>query len=337
MQLIMKKCPSSMCHASTVLKIDDGQLLIAWFGGHVEGSSDVAIWIAKKTQDGFQDPQMIAQSNEAHWNPVLFRFNDSRIVLFYKVGNAIPTWRTMCRISDDNGESFGEEQELIPGDEGGRGPVKNKPIRLKNGRILAPASTEQGIWKAFADISDDEGKTWRKSNEVFIDNFCFHDGERAAEKGAGDMPVSEQSFYRRGVIQPTLWEGKEKGQVHMLLRSTEGRIYRSDSADYGETWTTAYPTELPNNNSGIDLVQSSEGILYLIYNPVETNWGPRTPISLAVSEDDGKTWNKVQDLSGEEGEFSYPAIIADDDFLYITYTFKRQNIAFWKIKLLSGK
>ncbi|MEA4890922.1 MAG: exo-alpha-sialidase [Clostridiaceae bacterium] len=121
----------------------------------------------------------------------------------------------------------------------------------------------------------------------------------------------------------------------MLLRSTEGRIYRSDSADYGETWTHTYPTELPNN-SGIDLVQSSEGILYLIYNPVESNWGPRTPISLAVSEDDGKSWKKVQDLSNGEGEFSYPAIIADDDFLYITYTFKRQNIAFWKIKLLNG-
>ncbi|MEA4890924.1 MAG: hypothetical protein VB070_15815 [Clostridiaceae bacterium] len=49
MQLIMKECPSSMCHASTVLKVDDDQLLIAWFGGNVEGSSDVAIWMAKKT------------------------------------------------------------------------------------------------------------------------------------------------------------------------------------------------------------------------------------------------------------------------------------------------
>ncbi|MEA4890923.1 MAG: exo-alpha-sialidase [Clostridiaceae bacterium] len=88
----------------------------------------------------------------------------------------------MYRISDDNGESFEEEQELIPGDRGGRGPVKNKPVRLKNGRILAPASTEQGIWKAFADISDDEGKSWRKSKEVFIDHLCFHDGERAAKK-----------------------------------------------------------------------------------------------------------------------------------------------------------
>lgn len=237
----------------------------------------------------------------------------------------------MYRVSEDNGETFGEEKELVPGDQGGRGPVRNKPIRLQSGRILAPGSTEQGIWKAFVDRSDDDGKTWNKSQEVEISQLEYKSGERTVGKDDSSIPVSEQSFYGRGVIQPTLWESIPD-QVHMLLRSTEGMIYRSDSKDGGDTWTEAYATELPNNNSGIDMIRSEDGKLFLVYNPVGVNWGDRTPISLAVSKDDGKTWEKIRDLSTGEGEFAYPAIIQDEDFLYITYTYKRKNIAFWKIR-----
>ena len=51
--------------------------------------------------------------------------------------------------------------------------MRNKPIRLKSGRILAPGSTEQGIWKAFVDRSDDDGKTWNKSQEVEISQLEY--------------------------------------------------------------------------------------------------------------------------------------------------------------------
>ncbi len=332
--MVMEECPTAMCHASTILKLKEKEFIIAWFGGSEEGSSDVAIWMARGKENDFTSPVVLAKSDEAHWNPVLFRLDENRIILFYKVGNEIRTWRTMYLLSEDNGETFGEERELVEGDKGGRGPVRNKPIRLKSGRILAPGSTEQGIWKAFADISDD-GKNWRKSQEVGIDNLSYEEGQRVVKESDSDIPVSEQSFYGRGVIQPTLWESEEN-HVHMLLRSTEGKIYRSDSSDGGETWTPAYPTELPNNNSGIDLIKTSEGILYLVYNPVGVNWGRRTPISLAVSRDNGKTWRKIMDLSTGKGEFAYPAIIADDAFLYVTYTYKRSNIAFWKINMKEG-
>ena len=33
--------------------------------------------------------------------------------------------------------------ELVKGDIGGRGPVRNKPIRLSNGTIAAPSSIER--------------------------------------------------------------------------------------------------------------------------------------------------------------------------------------------------
>ena len=288
MKLIMEKCPTDMCHASTLLKIGPDRFLAAWFGGTKEGNGDVAIWFTRGNEEHFEEPKILAQSEEAHWNPVLFRVDEKKIIIFYKVGNEISKWRTMYRVSEDNGETFGEEKELVPGDQGGRGPVRNKPIRLKSGRILAPGSTEQGIWKAFVDRSDDDGKTWNKSQEVEISQLEYKSGERTVGKDDSSIPVSEQSFYGRGVIQPTLWESIPD-QVHMLLRSTEGMIYRSDSKDGGDTWTEAYATKLPNNNSGIDMIRSEDGKLFLVYNPVGVNWGDRTPISLAVSKDDGKT------------------------------------------------
>lgn len=159
----------------------------------------------------------------------------------------------------------------------------------------------------------------------------YIEGERTVDKKDSSIPVSEQSFYGRGVIQPTLWES-EPDKVHMLLRSTEGKIYRSDSQDGGRTWTDAYATELPNNNSGIDMIRAEDGRLFLVYNPIGVNWGDRTPISLAVSKDGGESWEKLRDLSSGDGEFAYPAIIQDEEFIYITYTYKRKNIAFWKIK-----
>ena len=121
MKLIMEKCPTDMCHASTLLKLDDEKFLIAWFGGTKEGNEDVAIWIARGNEDYFEKPAILAQSDEAHWNPVLFRINESKIIIFYKVGNEISKWRTMYRISEDNGESFGEEKELVKDDFGGKG------------------------------------------------------------------------------------------------------------------------------------------------------------------------------------------------------------------------
>jgi predicted neuraminidase len=79
--------------------------------------------------------------------------------------------------------------------------------------------------------------------------------------------------------------------VHALMRSTGGRIARCDSKDGGKTWGKVYKTSLPNNNSGIDLVKNVDGVLWLVYNPVSINRGPRNPLTLAFSKDNGNTWN----------------------------------------------
>ena len=118
----------------------------------------------------------------------------------------------------------------------------------------------------------------------------------------------------------------------MLMRSSEGWIYHSKSEDEGETWSDPEPTDIPNNNSGIDAVCTSDGTVYLVCNPVGESWGKRTPISLYCSEDDGIHWEHIMILDEGEGEFSYPCIIYDNGSVFITYTWKRKNIAFWEIE-----
>lgn len=123
----------------------------------------------------------------------------------------------------------------------------------------------------------------------------------------------------------------------MLLRTTSSRIFRSDSADGGRTWSVAYDTGLPNNNSGIDLTAMPNGDLVLVYNPRENlpgHWkGPRTPLSVAVSKDNGKSFQHLADLENGVGSFCYPAVIcAGPGKVMITYTWNRKTIVFAELE-----
>lgn len=335
--------PTAFCHASTLIRLRGGGLFCCWFGGSYEGEDDVAIYGARRDAgQGWTPPVKLADGAEADWNPVLFYRADGTLVLFYKEGRKISAWKTFFMLSRDDGLAWSAPAELVPGDaSGGRGPVRNKILRLASGRILAGSSTERGAWQAFADASEDEGMTWRRSAPIRIapadfapagtDAGATINSSLADEKNnRAKIPVSTQSFQGRGVIQPSLWQ--DASGVHMLLRSSEGYIYRSDSGDGGETWGAAYATELPNNNSGLDLVRLRGGELLLVCNPVAGNWGERSPLSLFVSFDDARSWEKVFDLEGGPGEFSYPAIIAEGEEVFISYTWKRKNIAVLRLR-----
>lgn len=314
------------CHASTIVKMPDGNLMCAWFQGTKEGNNDVGIYGSRRVKGIWTAPLLLANAEDMPcWNPVLFKKDSEKLILFYKQGKEIASWQTMYKISTDCGISWSDAQELVSRDFGGRGPVRNKCVRLKSGRILAPASLENGPWRCFADISDDDGITWKKSDEVCINLIK----ERKLNAEFKEIPVSDQSYGGRGVIQPSFWEDGE--DVHMVMRSSEGWIFHCISKDQGETWSEAQPLEISNNNSGIDAVKASDGRVYLVCNPVGESWGKRSPVCIYVQEQD--RWTEIMTLDSGDGEFSYPCIICEENMLYITYTWKRANIAFWELKL----
>jgi predicted neuraminidase len=307
--------PFKQCHASTLLHTGNGEFIVAWFGGTHEKHDDVGIWLSSGKPGRWSAPVEVAKLRpDAHWNPVLFRAPDGSIILFFKVGKIIDQWETWYKVSRDEGRSWSEARQLVAGDKGGRGPVRNKPIILSNGTWLAPSSNElRGVWNAFVDRSEDQGRSWNTSGFLKLDRNLIP-GE--------------------GVIQPALWESSP-GKVHMLLRSSAGSICRSDSEDFGKTWTPVYKTNLPNPNSGIDLTRLDNGTLVLAFNRDSKNWGARRPLAIALSKDNGQTWPTTFDLeTGVEGdEFSYPSIIGFGDSVAVTYTWKRQRIAFWTGKI----
>ncbi len=111
---------------------------------------------------------------------------------------------------------------------------------------------------------------------------------------------------------------------------------RVDSTDYGKTWGEVYRTALPNNNSGLDVLMLDDGRLLLVFNPVPMNWGPRTPLDLAVSTDNGHTWRVIAHLEDDpdkDSEYSYPAIVETDGGVAVTYTWQRQRVRCWQIPL----
>lgn len=307
--------PFPQCHASTVAETPDGGLVAAWFGGTAEKDDDVGIWFATYDGKKWSEPERAAKVDDTpHWNPVLFKDATGELHLFFKVGPEIPFWQTYWMHSED-GKIWSEATELVPGDKGGRGPVKNKAIVLSDGTWLAPASTEHEGWNAFADRSTDRGESWTRS---------------------ADFEIDRDKLKGKGIIQPTFWES-EPGHVHALMRSTDGKIYRADSEDGGKTWGPVYDSGLPNNNSGIDAVRLEDGRVLLVYNPVAGNWKARTPLDLAVSEDNGKTWKTIAHLEADAdlaSEFSYPAIIqADSGDVVVTYTYQRERVRCWQIPL----
>lgn len=303
--------PFDACHASTLAALPGGRLVCAWFAGTKEGAGDVAIWLSR-FEGTWSVPERVAKVNEtAHWNPVLFTPGDGRLYLFFKVGPEIAEWQTWWMTSEDGGVSWSRPVELVSGDRGGRGPVRTKPIVLSDRAWLAGASTEKGTWRPFADRSEDAGRTWRRSA-----GFAF----------------DRRSIKVSGGIQPALWESSP-GHVHALMRTAAGVIVRSDSTDGGRTWSPVRRTPLPNNNSGIDVLKRGD-LLYLVLNPVRQNWGPRTPLSLAVSADNGETWRILAHLEADskaEAEYSYPAVVGMPDGVAISYTWNRQRIRVWQV------
>lgn len=306
----------AQCHASTLVELDNGAFLVAWFGGTHESHADVGIWGATRREARWGAPRLLAKVDAtAHWNPVLFRepassHHPGRVHLWFKAGTTIPGWRTWHQWSDDEGENWSTATPWLPDDTLPRGPVKNKPIVLSDGSWLVGFSDEQPrkvggyTWEAHEDRSPDGGASWMPSVPV---------------------PIDHTAISGHGVIQPTLWESAP-GQVHMLLRSTCGRVCRSDSTDYGASWSPVAPIDLPHNNSGLDVVRLPGGALALVCNPVENG---RTPLSILLSEDNGRTWPRRLDLENSASEFSYPAVIATARGLAITYTARRREIRFW--------
>lgn len=309
----MKSAPEA--HASTILKMKNGNLICAWFAGANEGADDVRIFYSVCKDGKWTSPkQIITNIDAAHWNPVLYETKDGNVRLYFKAGGCSQDWLGYYCESEDFGESFGEIHEIPLNTNVGltaSGPVKNQCFRTKEGLLLAPNSYEtNSIRHSVIEYSEDDGLTWKNNGEI-----------TGTDKDGNDAKI----------IQPAIWQSDD-GSCHALMRSKSSFTYRTDSSDGGKTWSKAYRISLPNNNSGLDLVKTDDGLIWLLCNPSPIDWF-RAPLTLYVSKDDGNTWKTVTNIHiGIFEELSYPFVVAEGNTLYISYTNNRKNINYAKVE-----
>ncbi len=300
------------CHAATIAETPNG-MVAAWFGGQHERHPEVCIYVSRKENGKWSKPENVANGivndtlRYACWNPVLYQVPGGDLMLFYKVGPNVGGWVGKLKTSGDNGKTWSEAKDLP---EGYLGPVKNKPVLLKNGQLFCPSSTEGGKWRVHFEITNDFGMTWSKTE-----------------------PINEGKVY--SVIQPSILQYGDS-TLQVLCRSKNAVLATSWSYDNGKTWSLFKSSGLPNNNSGTDAVTLKDGSQLLVYNhvatPVNAGKGHRTPLNVAVSKD-GKTWKAALVLEDSEiGQYSYPSVIQGaDGMVYVVYTWRRELIKYVKI------
>jgi len=286
------------CHASTIIENGKG-LLAAWIGGTAERNPDVGIWVSRFSDGRWSKPAEVANGIKGDkryptWNPVLFN-TGKKILLFYKTGPSPSTWWGEMITSSDNGTSWSAMSKLP---ENIYGPIKNKPVLLKDGVLLCPSSSENDGWRVHMEFTKDDGATW----------------ERTSELNGRDIKA----------IQPAILV-RSDGKLQMLCRSQSSVILSSLSSDNGKTWSSLSSAGLPNPNSGIDAVSLHDGRHILVYN--HTLKG-RNVLNVAISED-GNEWKAAAVLENDiaKSEYSYPAVIeTTDGMIHITYTWNRKLI-----------
>lgn len=227
-------------------------------------------------------------------------------------------------------------------------------------------------------VSKDHGHTWSEP-EIYWDHQGLFLRHPIAVLPNGDWIVpayycqddEEYSIVKRSTDQGGTWQEHpvpdsagyvqmnivvlQDGSLYAMFRSRQAdRIYASRSADNGRTWTAPVKTDLPNNNSSMQAIGLADRGMALIYNDaslendqfrwVEKNGevrkkALRTPLTVALSEDEGASWPYRLNLQEADEEYreneigySYPSIIqSSDGTLHIAFTYLRKGLKYYKL------
>lgn len=353
--------PKVQNHAA-FLHLHDDTLICAWFGGTLEGKSDICIYasvLPRGAAEWGPAQQLSFDPDHSEQNPVLFTAPDGRLWLFHTSqpsGNQDECRLRMAEVTlADNTLTVAAGRYLdLP-----RGSfVRGRVLVRKDGGWLLPIfrciSRPGQKWTGSHDtaavaVSDDGGETWQLQD---IRNSTGDVHMSPVEPKNGVMPA----FFRR--------------------RQAD-RVYRSESDDHGHGWRSPKPTDLPNNNSSIAAIRLRDGRIALICNPVSAEdstdrraslydelgenddrpdadptggclpvWGVRrAPVAVCFSSDNGLTFPVravIEDGSGTclsndstDGrnlEMSYPSILeGPHGTLHIAYTYHRRAIKYVRL------
>ncbi|MEO7652909.1 MAG: sialidase family protein [Bryobacteraceae bacterium] len=300
--------------------LKDGRLLFIYSKFSTDGPADsgAASLAARYSSDGGQTwtkDDRIVVANEAGMNVMsvsLLRLASGELALFYMRKNSMLDCRAYLRISKNEGKTWSKPRLAIP-DPGYFVLNNDRAYQLKSGRIVLPVAlhkneiaqatkfNSRGV--AMCYLSDDKGKTWRRSKTVL---------ENPDPNPAG--------LQEPGVVV------LKDGRLLMFIRTGMGSQYFSYSSDSGETWSPVAASTLlsPVSPASIERIPKT-GDLLAVWNDhsmvsAEIRNRKRTPFTVAISKDDGKTWEKAKNLFDDpEGWYCYTAIQFAGDRVLLAY------------------
>lgn len=295
------------------IQLEDGKILFAYskFEG---GSGDHASgFIAGRySSDGgntWTDEDEVIVSNEGGMNVMsvsFLRLKDGPIALFYVRKNSLDDCTPYMRLSHDEGHTWSAPIGIIRDREGYFVLNNDRVIQLPGGRILVPVSLHKVAGKDFSMrgqiycyYSDDNGRTWQRSMEL--------------------PNPKEVVLQEPGVVL------LKNGVIKMWLRTDRGVQYLSESQDNGMTWVEVYPSDISSPRAPASLKRIPKtGDLLLVWNDndgsVKEKASYRTPLTAAISKDEGESWNHVMTIENDpEGFFCYTAISFLGDEVLLGY------------------
>ena len=299
------------------MPLKDGRIMFAYSRYYGTSSSDhatadIAVRYSSDKGATWTDKDEIIVKNHGGMNVMsvsLLRLQSGEIALFYLLKNSTRDCRLVLRRSFDDGKTWSEPTLCIT-DEVGYFVVNNdRVIQLKDGRLLFPVSQHRfdggvfdnkGVVMTYA--SDDNGKTWHRGKSI--------------------LSVVSPSGKKYAAQEPGVGELKD-GRLLLWIRTTAGCQFMSHSSDRGETWSVPQPSWLRAPTSPATIKRLPTGDLLAIWNNHEMRFdlkrkggwnGKRTPLTTAISRDDGITWHGAKNVEDDpEGHFCYIAMQTLDD------------------------
>jgi Neuraminidase (sialidase) len=237
----------------------------------------------------------------------LLRLQNGTIAMFYLVKNSQTDSRPFMRISEDEGETWGNPVSCINDKIGYYILNNNRVIQLKNGRLIMPVSLHQTadenwsyIGRLYSYYSDNNGQTWKRSTAVPNPRLIL--------------------TQEPGVIE------LKNGELLMIMRTNQRYQFLSYSKDKGESWSSIRPSTLvsPVSPASIARIPSTNDLIVIWNNNKGENEETkeyRTPFSLAISKDEGLTWSSIKMIEGNtDGMYCYTAVHFIDNHLLLSHS-----------------
>ncbi len=298
----------------SVLVLRDGRLLYATteFIGEESDFAQARI-ISVDSRDGgmtWSEPRVL-QENVGKQNVMsvtLQRLSqparfDAPIGLFYLVKNSKSDLNAWMRTSTDGAETFGPPVRITT-DPGYHVMNNDRVTVLSTGRIMVPVATTEDVGSVNRFVcatwsSDDSGRNWKRSRNT--------------------VP-----YEKRGAMEPEVIERRD-GSLLMHFRTQSGHIAVSESTDHGESWSAAksWPVRAPEAPATLRVIPST-GDWLLIWNDTFVagagHGGKRSPLSFAISKDEGQTWFPSRSLeTSTDHTFAYTSLAFHEGRALLTY------------------